>query len=100
MSSSRQAAPTTCVPRYALTYLLLIAFRTQRCLKWGVPAVVLAVPYLYDAAICTTVINDGGRGRLTCKSCRSSGTTSSSSGPGPSASSAISVAARATCQGL
>ena len=50
--------------RYALTNLLLAAIRTRRGLKWGIPAVFLAVPYIYAAAICTTIINDGGPGWL------------------------------------
>lgn len=52
------------VLRYAPTNLLLNAIRTRRGLKWGVPAVLLAVPYLYAAAICTMIINDGGPGWL------------------------------------
>ena len=50
--------------RYAPTNLLLNAIRTRRGLKWGVPAMLLAVPYLYAAAICTTIINDDGPGWL------------------------------------
>ncbi|AZS40112.1 hypothetical protein CVS54_01435 [Microbacterium oxydans] len=52
------------VLRYAPTNLLLNAIRTRRGLKWGVPAMLLAVPYLYAAAICTTIINDDGPGWL------------------------------------
>ena len=52
------------VLRYAPTNLLLNAIRTRRGLKWGVPAMLLAVPYFYAAAICTTIINDGGPGWL------------------------------------
>ena len=48
------------VLRYAPTNLLLNAIRTRRGLKWGVPAMLLAVPYFYAAAICTTIINDSG----------------------------------------
>lgn len=50
--------------RYAPTSLLLNAIRTRRGLKWGVPAMLLAVLYLYAAAICTTIINDDGPGWL------------------------------------
>ena len=50
--------------RYAPTNLLLNAIRTRRGLKWGVPAMLLAVPYFYAAAICTTIINDSGPGWL------------------------------------
>ena len=52
------------VLRYAPTNLLLNAIRTRRGIKWGIPAMLLAVPYLYAAAICTTIINDGGPGWL------------------------------------
>lgn len=48
------------VLRYAPTNVLLNAIRVRRGLKWGVPAMLLSVPYLYAAAICTTIINDGG----------------------------------------
>ena len=50
--------------RYAPTNLLLDAIRTRRGLKWGVPATLLALPYLYAAAICTMIIKDGGPGWL------------------------------------
>ena len=50
--------------RYAPTNLLLDAIRTRRGLKWGIPAMLLALPYIYAAAICTTMINDGGPGWL------------------------------------
>ncbi|GAA2005500.1 sulfate permease [Brevibacterium samyangense] len=52
------------VLRYAPTNLLLNAIRTRRGLKWGVPAMLLAVGYFYAASICTTIINDGGPGWL------------------------------------
>ncbi|WP_317696464.1 sulfate permease [Aeromicrobium sp. REDSEA-S32_B7] len=52
------------VLRYAPTNLLLNAIRTRRGLKWGIPAMLLAGVYLYAAAICTTIINDGGPGWL------------------------------------
>jgi NhaP-type Na+/H+ or K+/H+ antiporter len=48
----------------APTNLLLNAIRTRRGLKWGVPAMLLAGVYFYAAAICTTIINDGGPGWL------------------------------------
>jgi len=50
--------------RYAPTNLLLNAIRTRRGLKWGIPAMLLGVAYFYAAAICTTIINDGGPGWL------------------------------------
>ncbi|WP_205620831.1 sulfate permease [Intrasporangium chromatireducens] len=52
------------VLRYAPTNLLLNTIRTRRGLKWGIPAMLLAVPYFYAAAICTTIINDDGPGWL------------------------------------
>ena len=48
------------VLRYAPTNLLLKAIRTRSGLKWGIPAMLLAAVYIYAAAICTTIINDGG----------------------------------------
>ncbi|WP_370445303.1 hypothetical protein [Miniimonas sp. S16] len=50
--------------RYAPTNLLLNVVRTRRGLKWGTLAMLLAVVYFYAAAICTTIINDGGPGWL------------------------------------
>ena len=50
--------------RYMPTNIALDAIRTRRGLKWGIPAMLLAVPYLYAAAICTTIINDDGPGWL------------------------------------
>jgi hypothetical protein len=50
--------------RYAPTNILLDAIRTRRGLKWGIPAMLLATPYLYAAAICTTIIDQGGPGWL------------------------------------
>ena len=52
------------VLRCAPTNLLLNAIRTRCGLKWGVPAMLLAVPYLYAAAICTTILNGDGPGWL------------------------------------
>jgi hypothetical protein len=46
--------------RYMLTNVALDAIRTRRGLKWGVPAMLLAVPYLLAASICTNLIADGG----------------------------------------
>lgn len=52
------------VLRHAPTNLLLNAIRTRRGLKWGIPAMLLAVPYLAVAHWCTTLIGDGGPGWL------------------------------------
>ncbi len=50
--------------RYMPTNILLDAIRTRRGLKWGVPAMLLAVPYLLAASTFTTLIADGGPGWL------------------------------------
>ena len=50
--------------RYMPTNIALDAIRTRRGLKWGVPAMLLAVPYLLAAAFCTGLLNDGGPGWL------------------------------------
>lgn len=50
--------------RYAPTNLLAAAIRTRRGLKWGTGAMLLSIPYLYAAAICTTIIGNGGPGWL------------------------------------
>jgi hypothetical protein len=50
--------------RYMPTNIALDAIRTRRGLKWGVPAMLLAVPYLLAASICTNLIADGGPGWL------------------------------------
>jgi hypothetical protein len=48
--------------RYMPTNILLDAIRTRRGLKWGVPAMLLAMPYMLLASICTNVIADDGPG--------------------------------------
>jgi len=50
--------------RYMPTNIALDAIRTRRGLKWGVPAMLLAVPYLLAANYCTTLIEGGGPGWL------------------------------------
>lgn len=50
--------------QYMPTNIALDAIRTRRGLKWGIPAMLLAVPYLYAASICITLINDSGPGWL------------------------------------
>ena len=42
--------------RYMPTNILLDAIRTRRGLKWGVPAMLLAAPYLLAASTFTTLI--------------------------------------------
>jgi hypothetical protein len=50
--------------RYMPTNILLDAIRTRRGLKWGLPAMLLAVPYLLAASTFTTLIADGEPGWL------------------------------------
>lgn len=46
--------------RYMPTNRVLDAIRTRRGLMWGVPAMLLAGPYLLIASVCTTLIADDG----------------------------------------
>lgn len=46
--------------RYMPTNIALDAIRARRGLKWGIPAVLLAVPYFTAANYCITLIEDGG----------------------------------------
>lgn len=48
--------------RYMPTNILLGALRTRRGLKWGVPAMLLATPYLVGAWLCSSWVADGGPG--------------------------------------
>lgn len=50
--------------RYMPTNILLDLIRTRRGLKWGIPAMLLAAPYLLAASICTNIIAEGGPGWL------------------------------------
>ena len=50
--------------RHMPTNILLDAIRSRRGLKWGIPAMLLAAPYLLAASICTNLIADGGPGWL------------------------------------
>ena len=50
--------------RYMPTNILLDLIRTCRGLKWGIPAMLLAAPYLLAASICTNLITDGAPGWL------------------------------------
>lgn len=38
--------------------------RTRKGLKWGVPAMLLAIPYLYLASLLAIIVRDGGPGWL------------------------------------
>ncbi|WP_129359774.1 sulfate permease [Rothia uropygioeca] len=46
------------------TNILLDKIRTRSGLKWGVPAMLVAIPYLYAASLLTVIIQDGGPGWL------------------------------------
>lgn len=51
--------------RYMPTNILLDAIRSRRRgLKWGVPAMLLAIPYLLIANACVQLIDDGAPGWL------------------------------------
>jgi hypothetical protein len=50
--------------RYLPSNIALDAIRTRRGLKWGIPAMLLAAPYLLIVQVCTTVIDNGGPGYL------------------------------------
>ncbi len=52
------------VLRYAPTNVLLAAIRTRRGLKFGVPVMLVAVPYWLAAAACINAVQDGGPGWL------------------------------------
>jgi len=50
--------------RYMPTNIALDAIRTRRGLKWGIPAMLVAVPYFLAANYCLTLIEHGGPGGL------------------------------------
>lgn len=50
--------------RYMPTNRLLDAIRRRRNLRWGIPAMLLAVPYLLIASICTNALDQGAPGWL------------------------------------
>lgn len=50
--------------RWMPTNVLLDKIRTRSGLKWGVPAMLVAIPYLYAASLLTVIIQDGGPGWL------------------------------------
>ena len=50
--------------RYMPSNIVLDLLRTRQGLKWGLPAMLLAVPYVAVAHWCTTIIGDGGPGWL------------------------------------
>lgn len=50
--------------RFMPSNRLLAAIRTRRGLKWGTLAMLVALPYLLIASICSTLAVDGGPGWL------------------------------------
>jgi hypothetical protein len=50
--------------RYMPTNILLDLIRSRRGLKWGIPAMLLAAPYLLAASAFTTLAADGRTGWL------------------------------------
>lgn len=50
--------------RYMPSNILLDAIRTRRGLKWGVPAMLLAIPYLSVAYMLSTAAQNDGSGWL------------------------------------
>jgi len=50
--------------RYMPTNILLAALRTRRGLRWGVPAMLIAIPYLVAALVCAGLAERGGNGWL------------------------------------
>ena len=50
--------------RYMPSNRLLTAIRTRRGLKWGIPAMLVALPYILIASICSGSAADGGPGWL------------------------------------
>ncbi|MDR5713150.1 hypothetical protein, partial [Nesterenkonia flava] len=50
--------------RYMPTNIALDAIRTRRGLKWGLPAMLLILPYLYAASFCLQLIETGAPGWL------------------------------------
>jgi hypothetical protein len=49
---------------YLPSNIALDAIRTRRGLKWGIPAMLLAAPYLLIVQVCTATIDNGGPGWL------------------------------------
>ena len=50
--------------RYMPSNRLLTAIRTRRGLKWGIPAMLVALPYLLIASVCSGAAAYGGPGWL------------------------------------
>lgn len=79
--------------RHMPTNVALDAIRTRHGLKWGVPTMLVAIPYLYVASILTVMVKDGRAGlaapvraavHLECDEVRDPGTGQRRpAGPGP-----------------
>lgn len=52
------------VRRFMPTNIALDAIHTRRGLKWGVPAMLLAVPYTLATVVCVGLAENGGSGWL------------------------------------
>lgn len=52
------------VQRFTPSLRLLARLRRRDGLKWGVPAMLIAVPYVLVASTCVQIIADGGPGGL------------------------------------
>lgn len=50
--------------RFMPTNILLDAIHTRRGLKWGVPGMLLAIPYALAAMLCAGMVASGGSGWL------------------------------------
>ena len=50
--------------RFMPTNIVLDALHTRRGLKWGVPAMLLAIPYALAAVFCAGLVEAGGSGWL------------------------------------
>lgn len=50
--------------RWMPTNILLDKFRTRRGLRYGIPAMLVAIPYLYAASMLTVIIDKDGPGWL------------------------------------
>ncbi|MET0715825.1 MAG: sulfate permease [Microbacterium sp.] len=50
--------------RYMPTNILLDAIHTRRGLKWGVPAMLLSIPYVLAAILCAGLVQADGSGWL------------------------------------
>jgi hypothetical protein len=50
--------------RFMPTNLVLTAIHTRRGLKWGIPAMLIAVPCAFGAAYCVRLVEDGASGWL------------------------------------